>query len=144
MTENLLKEAMDCGWVTPVFYVPPLPDSWGFIVSLRRRDADADFDITLKVTVWWNKIIQQGPGGVYRAHVDLRLRDGVWNPNLVTTPDFNLPPVEGFTKPEENWAKKVAEIAIKQAVAEGKLSATEHDLGDHAKKDWRKWREWHD
>lgn len=143
MSENLLKEAMDCGWVNSVFRAPQPPSMWKFVVDLRRRDADADFDITLKVTVYWNKIVQQGPGGVYQAHVDLRNTVYVWNPRL-TEPTIYLPPVEGFTKPEENWAKKVAEIAIKQAVAEGRLSATEHDLGDHAKKDWRKWREWHD
>ena len=143
MTENLLKEAMDCGWVGMVFRAPPPPCVWEFVIDLRRRDARDDLDITLKVTVHWNKIVQQGPRGVYQAHVDLRNTSDVWNPRLIE-PTIYLPPVEGFTKPEENWAKKVAEIAIKQAVAEGKLSATEHDLGDHAKKDWRKWREWHD
>lgn len=143
MTENLLKEAMDCGWVTMGIRVPPPPSVWEFVVDLRRRDADADFCITLKAVVHWNKIFQQGPGGVYQAHVDLRNTSDVWNPRSIE-PTIYLPPVEGFTKPEENWAKKVAEIAIKQAVAEGKLSATEWQIGGRAKKDWRKWREWHD
>lgn len=143
MTDNLLKEAMDCGWVTIGFRVPPPPELWEFVVDLRRRNADAGSCKTLRVSVWWSKVFQPGPGGVYHGHVYLR-EEATWCPNLAVDADFDLAPVEGFTKPEVNWAKKAAEIAIKQAVAEGKLSATEHDLGDHAKKDWRNWREWHD
>ena len=72
MTENLLKEAMDCGWVTMGIRVPPPPPTWNFVVDLSKRWStmdEPDFLDLLDVRVHWDKFIQQRPGGAYTAHV---------------------------------------------------------------------------
>lgn len=42
MIENLLKEAMDCGWVTMGIRVPPPPPVWKFVVDFSKRWSTMD------------------------------------------------------------------------------------------------------
>lgn len=86
MTENLLKEAMDCGWVTMSIRVPPPPPVWKFVVDLSKRWSmmdEPDFLDLLDVTVRWEKEIPKGQGGANILGDDLGLRDADGDEDVV-------------------------------------------------------------
>lgn len=73
MTENLLKEAMDCGWVTMGIRVPPPPPTWNFVVDLSKRWSTMDEP---DFWIYWTYVFtgissfsSVRGGGAYTAHV---------------------------------------------------------------------------
>ena len=139
MTKNLLKEAMDCGWVTMSIRVPQPPPVWKFVVDLSKRWStmdEPDFLNLLDVTVQWEKCVQQLPGGVYTASV---LLDSQWYAGQRFETTIHLPPLFG-NKPEEEWAKEVARRAVLKAIEEGRLVEYEQRLRSGLGHDWRNWR----
>lgn len=139
MTENLLKEAMDCGWVTMGIRVPPPPPTWNFVVDFSKRWSsmdEGDFLDVLDVRVHWDKFIQQRPGGAYTAHVRVASQYRVDKGAFET--DVYLPPIG--TKPDEEWAKEVARLAVEKAIDKGWLETCEMSLASGLGHNWRNWR----
>lgn len=139
MTENLLKEAMDCGWVTMGIRFSPPPPVWKFVVDFSKRWStmdEPDFLDLLDVTVRWEKEIPKGQGGTYTAYVYL---DSQWYAGRRFETTIRLPSIFG-TKPEEEWAKEAARRAVLKAIEVGRLDECEQRLASGPDMDWRNWR----
>lgn len=137
MSENLLQEAINCDWVTWGFRVPPLPSEWKFVADFCKRWSmadESDFLDVLTVKVRWEKCLQQRPHGFYTASVRISSQYRDKEPFQTT---IHASVVNG-TRPDEEWARVVARLAVQSAIDRGWLTASEDDL-TAGSKDWRTW-----
>ena len=119
--------------------VLPPPPTWNFVVDLSKRWSamgEDDFLDVLDVTVRWEKEVPKGQGGTYTASVCL---DSQWYAGRRFETTIRLPLIFG-TKPEEEWAKKVARRAVLKAIEVGRLDECEQRLASGLGHNWRNWR----
>lgn len=140
MSENFLQEAVDCHWVAIHVYHPKHPKNvWTIPVRLikqwmRLEEPDYLYDLEAKVT--WNRIVQQLPGGLFTADVRITSRA----PGFVPIEKTLRLAVRNGTRPNVLWARAAAEIAVKQVIQEGRLTADEKALRYDGEQDWRHWQ----